>query len=110
MIQLTAAAIACALLGWATETGDVEWNGEFVFALVWLVVAISFGATTLLFYLMRKGLASHVASLFYLVPPAAAALGWLIFDESFGWISIIGIAVAVLGVALVRAPERNGRR
>jgi drug/metabolite transporter (DMT)-like permease len=42
-----------------------------------------------------------VASLFYLVPPATAVEAWWLFDEKLGWLAIVGMLVAVLGVAMV---------
>ncbi len=38
--------------------------------------------------------------MFYLTPAITAAMGWLIFDEILGPVSLIGMAVAVTGFAL----------
>ena len=48
-----------------------------------------------------------MASLFYLVPPVVAVLGYFLFGEELGWVAIIGMAVAVLGVALVTADGKK---
>ena len=82
------------------ETRAIQWTGEFVFSLAWLVVILTIGAYNLLFYLLRRGEASRVASLFYLTPAITAVMGWLMFDEVLGPISIVGMAVAVTGFAL----------
>ena len=42
-----------------------------------------------------------MASLFDLVPPATAVEAWWLFDEKLGWLAIVGMLVAVLGVAMV---------
>jgi drug/metabolite transporter (DMT)-like permease len=101
-IQYLAAAIAClvmmAIMG---ETGEVEWVREIVFAYAWLVLVLSIGAVSLLGWLIRRGEASRVASMFYLVPPTAAFMGWLIFGETLGLLALLGMAIAVTGVALV---------
>jgi len=82
------------------ETRTIDWTGEFVFSLFWLVVVLTIGAYNLLFYLLRLGAASRVASLFYLTPAITAVMGYLMFDEVLGPVSVIGMAVAVTGFAL----------
>lgn len=73
-----------------------------MFALGWLVLVLSVGAISLLNYLIRRGSAVNVASLFYLVPPVTALIAWTLFGETLSLISLIGLLVAVTGVALVR--------
>ena len=106
-IQFGAAALATGLLAFALETRVIDWTPEFIFAMAWLVILLSFGAVTLLIILIRRGAASRVASLFYLVPPATAALAWLIFDEHFGPLALGGMALVVVGVALVNLAPRQ---
>jgi len=101
VIQFTAAALATGGLAWALESGRIEWTGEFLFALGWLVVVLSLGAITLLYVLIRRGAASRVASLFYLTPPSTAIIAWALFGETLGPLAILGMVVAVTGVALV---------
>ena len=83
------------------ETGVINWTGEFIFALVWLTFALSLGAIILLLYLIRRGQAARVSSLFFLVPPVAATFSYFMFNETFGPLALIGMIVAVIGVALV---------
>ncbi|HRP97605.1 MAG TPA: DMT family transporter [Rhodocyclaceae bacterium] len=85
-----------------TETRQVTWSGEFVFALLWLVVVLSLGAISLLNLLIRSGTAVNVASLFYLTPPTTAALAWLMFGETLSGAALAGMAIAVIGVWLAR--------
>ena len=108
-IQFAAAALATGLLALAFETRRIDWTPEFLFAMAWLVIVLSFGAVTLLIILIRRGAASRVASLFYLVPPSTAVLAWLIFDERFGPLALAGMALVVLGVALVNLTPRDGK-
>ena len=84
-----------------TESMQVEWTGEFLFALLWLSFVLSIGAIFLLFALIRRGAAAKVASLFYLTPPVTALVAWILFDEKLGVAALAGMAVAVCGVALV---------
>jgi len=100
-VQFAAAAVPMAAMAMMFEARDVVWSGEFIFALGWLVVVLSLGAMTLLFLLIRRGAASRVASLFYLVPPVTALFAWGLFGETLGVLAIVGMGVAVIGVALV---------
>lgn len=101
VIQFSASAIAIWILAWLFESMKVQWTGEFVFALSWLVLILSIGAISLLMLLIRKGAASKVASLFYLVPPVTALMSFAIFGETLGLIELTGMTIAVAGVALV---------
>ena len=100
-VQTTAAAIGMWIISLSLETGTIEWTGEFIFAFIWLTIVLSLGAITLLLYLIRRGQASRVSSLFFLVPPITAVMSYFMFDETFGPIAFTGMIVAVVGVALV---------
>ena len=100
-IQYGATALALAVAAPLTETMQVQWTGEFVFALLWLCFVLSVGAIFLLFALIRRGAAAKVASLFYLTPPVTALIAWMLFGEKLGAVALAGMAVAVCGVALV---------
>lgn len=112
-IQFGAALAVTLPLAWALETMQVRWNGEFVFALGWLSLVLSVGATTLLFRLIARGAATRVTSLFYLTPAVTAVMAWLMFDDTLGAVALAGMAIAVAGVALVnhgaRPPADNAR-
>jgi drug/metabolite transporter (DMT)-like permease len=68
--------------------------------MIWLVLVLSLGAISLLHVLIRRGEASRVVGLFYLVPPVTSLLAYLIFGERLGISAIIGMCVTVTGVAL----------
>lgn len=101
-IQFGAAWLVTLPVALMTEDFRVQWTGEFFFALSWLVLVLSVGAIGLLNHLIRSGTAVNVASLFYLVPPSTALIAWLVFGETLTLIQLVGLAVAVTGVALVR--------
>lgn len=101
IIQFGASAVLMAVLALVFETSQIQWTGDFVFALLWLVVVLSLGAISLLMIMIKRGQASKVASLFYLVPPVTAFIAYLMFDETLGWAAISGFALAVGGVAMV---------
>jgi drug/metabolite transporter (DMT)-like permease len=104
VLQFAAAAAATGLAALAFETRAVDWQPAFIVALSWSVVVLSFGAVSLLLWLIAKGAASRVSSLFFLVPPTTALMAWLLFDERLPPLAMAGMALAVLGVALVNLP------
>ena len=83
------------------ETPKIVWSVDFIFALAWLCLVLSVGATILLFWLLRRGAAARIASLFYLVPPTTALMAYVLFGETLGPAALLGMGIAVAGVALV---------
>lgn len=104
-IQYAAAAALYAGLALSTETMQVEWTGEFIFALVWLTLVLSVGAIFLLFIMIRAGAASKVASLFYLTPPTTALIAWGLFGETMSAVALAGMALAAAGVWLANRSQ-----
>ncbi|WP_438895009.1 hypothetical protein, partial [Bacillus cereus group sp. BC26] len=84
VIQYLPCLEATGALALATETMLVRWSGEFLFALGWLVLVLSVGAVSLLNLPIRRGGTVHVASLFYLTPPATALIAWAMIGETLG--------------------------
>ena len=101
VIQNATAGLLMLLLALGSESMHVEWHTEFVLALCWLCLVLSVGATMLLLSLLRRGAASRIASLFYLVPPVTAFMAYLLFGETLGATALVGMAVTALAVALV---------
>ena len=56
------------VLSFLTESQVINWNGELIFALVWLIFVLSILAIFLLMWLIREGSVAKVSSLFFLVP------------------------------------------
>ncbi len=83
------------------ETRVVHWTPQFVFALAWLVLLLSFGAVWLLYFLIRRSAATRVVSLMYLTPPVTALMAWLLFGERLALLGLLGMAICVTGVFLV---------
>jgi len=106
VVQFGAAGAVLLPFSLAFETRAVEWSGHFVFALLWVVFVLSFGAISLLMLLLRKGAATMVSSLMYLVPPVTAIMAYLLFGERLSLLAILGMGVAVVGVALVVRPAK----
>lgn len=79
----------------------IQWTPSFIGALLWSVLALSIGAIFLLFALIRKSAATSVTSLLYLTPPTTALMAWAAFGEIFSVTGMVGMALAVIGVAFV---------
>jgi drug/metabolite transporter (DMT)-like permease len=79
----------------------VQWTPSFIGAWIWSVLVLSIGGGFLLFALIRKNAATHVTSLMYLTPPTTALMAWLMFGEVFSVTGMLGMALAIAGVALV---------
>ena len=102
VVQYAVSLVVTAILAFTFETREVQWTGQFVFALFWVALVLSIGAITLLNYLLRSGTAVNVASLFYTVPAVTALMAWGIFGETLTGLSLAGMVVAIAGVWLAR--------
>ena len=101
LVQYLGAGVLFTLGAFAFETREINWTGELIFALVWLVLVLSIAAVALMYWLIRRSGATEFASLFYLVPVVTALLAYILFDERLDWISIFGMLICTGGVALV---------
>ena len=102
VIQFAVCAVAYAPL-MMLEPRTIHWTPEFAFALGWSVLVLSVGAISLLFVLLRRGAATGVAALFYLVPPVTALMSWRFFGETLDAAALAGMVLIAVGVALARA-------
>lgn len=98
-IQLAVGACVVSLGLVFVEPFTVEWTTQFTVGLAWLVI-LSATIYGMMAFLFRRGAASRVASLFYLVPPITSLVLWLGFGERLGPLAIAGLFVTVAGVAL----------
>lgn len=105
-VQFAAAGLATAPIALLFEQWHVVWSGEFLLALLWLVLVLSLGAVSLLYVLIRRGAAASVSSLFFLVPPCTALIAWPLFGERLGPVALFGMALTLAGVMLA---TRSGR-
>jgi drug/metabolite transporter (DMT)-like permease len=82
------------------ESMRVEWTWGFVASLTYLVIGNSIIAIGLLLAMIRAGDVSRVSALFFLIPPMAAMIAWLLLGEVIAPQAWLGIGVAALGVFL----------
>lgn len=105
MVQFASATVLCLTGAVIFEDMTIEWAPEMIVAMTWSIFVLSLGAITLLYFLIQRGAAANVASMFFLVPPCTAVFAWFLFGEEMGWIEIAGLAATALGVLMVNRPE-----
>ena len=105
LIQFSAALLLLLPIAVFAETREVRWAGELIFAMAWLVIVLSVGAISLLYYLIEHGEATRVASLFYLTPLSTAVIAYFLFGETLSAMALVGMFIGITGVALaIRKP------
>ena len=106
-VQYATTALVFLIIALIFEEPIIIWSPEFIGALTWLVLALSFGAILLLFFLLSQGSAASVSSLYYLVPAVTAIIAYFFFDEHISTLSLIGTAITVVGVWLVVSKQKE---
>ena len=105
-IQYLAASVVMVPLAFFLGIGDIVWAPTFIFALAWLVIVLSGVSIALLTWMISRGAASKVASLFYLTPPIAAIGSYFWFDETLSPLALAGMAVIVFGLYLLNRTRK----
>jgi drug/metabolite transporter (DMT)-like permease len=96
--QALAAAIFLLLISIFFETSYINFTNKFILSMSWQIIMVSFGAFTILMYLIKIGSASKTSNLFFLVPPTTAIMAWLVLKEELFINDIIGLIIAAIGV------------
>ena len=99
-VQLLAA-LAVTLPLAAFEATPIDWQPQALGALLWSVLVLTLGGSSLLYLLIQRGAATEVTSLMYLVPPCTALLAWWLFGEAFTPGMALGLVLTAAGVAMV---------
>ncbi|WP_298967568.1 DMT family transporter [uncultured Methylobacterium sp.] len=99
-VQFVGAAAMTVPLALLLEDGRVEAVPEVFLGLAWAVLGLSVGGILILLALIRRGAVAGVSALFYLVPPVSAAMAFVWFGETLAPVQILGMVVAVAGVAV----------
>lgn len=101
VIQFTASLIVTLPFAYATESMRLDWTPALAGVFVWAVFVLTGVGISLLFLMIRHGAATTVTSYFYLVPPVTALMAWSMFGEQLRGAALIGMAMTLVGVALV---------
>ena len=76
----------------------INFTSTFLIAMSHQIFLVSFGAFTILMFLIKKNSASKTVSIFFLIPPTTALMAWLFLNEILTNLDLIGFVVATLGV------------
>jgi drug/metabolite transporter (DMT)-like permease len=80
------------------EKPFIHFTSSFIIAMSHQVFLVSFGAFSILMFLLNKGSASKTVTLFFLVPPVTAIMAWAFLGEILSLIDIAGLLITTLGV------------
>jgi drug/metabolite transporter (DMT)-like permease len=100
-VQCAVGLVVAAPVAAALEPMHVRWTGGLVFSLAYLVIGNSIIAISLLLAMIRRGEASRVSALFFLIPPVTAVIAWLVLHETLAWSAWPGMMLAAAGIYLV---------
>ena len=76
----------------------INFTPTFMIAMSHQIFLVSFGAFSILMFLIKNNSASKTVSIFFLIPPTTAIMAWLFLNEVLNNLDLIGFAVATLGV------------
>ena len=76
----------------------ITFTKTFFFAMSHQIFLVSFGAFTILMFLIKKNSASKTVSIFFLIPTTAALMAWFFLNENLTNLDIIGFLITSLGV------------
>lgn len=102
LVPYTVGLAATLPVAWALEEMRVVWSADLAWGLGYLVIVNSLIAMTLLLAMLRAGEAARVSALFFLVPPLAALIGWVVLGREVAPLAWLGTAIVALGVILAR--------
>ena len=83
----------------------INFTSTFFIAMSHQIFLVSFGAFTILMFLIKKNSASKTVAVFFLIPPTTAVMAWLFLNEVLTNLDLVGFAIATLGVYI--ATRRN---
>ena len=76
----------------------IDFSQTFIIAMSHQIFLVSFGAFTILMYLIQNNSASKTVSIFFLIPATSAFMAWLFLNESLTRLDLIGFLITSAGV------------
>ena len=103
--QALGASVFLLILMLLFEDSFINFNYIFILSMSWQIILVSFGAFSILMYLLKVGSASKTSNLFFLVPPSTALMAWFFLHEKITIYDILGLILCSLGVYI--ATKKN---
>ena len=76
----------------------IDFTQTFVIAMGHQILLVSFGAFTILMYLIKNNSASKTVSIFFLIPATSAFMAWLFLNENLTNLDLLGFLITTIGV------------
>jgi drug/metabolite transporter (DMT)-like permease len=76
----------------------IDFSQTFLIAMSHQIFLVSFGAFTILMYLIKNNSASKTVSIFFLIPATSAFMAWLFLNESLTNLDLLGFLITTIGV------------
>ena len=76
----------------------INFSKTFIIAMSHQIFLVSFGAFTILMYLIKNNSASKTVSIFFLIPATSAFMAWLFLNESLTNLDFLGFLITTVGV------------
>ena len=76
----------------------INFSQTFIIAISHQIFLVSFGAFTILMYLIKNNSASKTVSIFFLIPATSAFMAWLFLNERLTNFDLLGFLITTIGV------------
>jgi len=76
----------------------INFTQTFIIAMSHQIFLVSFGAFTILMFLIKKNSASKTVSIFFLIPTTSAIMAWLFLNENLTTLDVFGFLITSVGV------------
>ncbi len=76
----------------------IDFSKTFIIAMSHQIFLVSFGAFTILMYLIKNNSASKTVSIFFLIPATSAFMAWLFLNENLTNLDLLGFLITTIGV------------
>ena len=76
----------------------IDFSLTFMIAMGHQIILISFGAFTILMFMIKRNSASKTVTLFFLVPPTTALMAFVFLNEKLNSYDLLGFFIASVGV------------
>ena len=76
----------------------IDFSKTFIIAMSHQIFLVSFGAFTILMFLIKNNSASKTVSIFFLIPATSAFMAWFFLNESLTKLGLIGFLITSIGV------------
>jgi len=77
---------------------EINFSKTFIIAMSHQIFLVSFGAFTILMFLIKHNSASKTVSIFFLIPPTSATMAWLFLGEILTLVDLVGFLITSIGV------------